>query len=131
MPSRCYKHYSDVNDLHWPWKSFSPKEIACKADGSLLLDYGAMDALQKFRDTVGVPVVINSAYRSVKHNKAVGGAPSSQHLKGKAFDIRISKKLSRDTIHAAAEIAGFQGFGDYDSFVHIDMGPKRKWDFRK
>ena len=35
-----------------------------------------------------VPIIINSGYRSVAVNKAVGGAPGSNHLTGCAVDIR-------------------------------------------
>ena len=34
------------------------------------------------------PIIINSGYRSVAVNKAVGGAPGSNHLTGCAVDIR-------------------------------------------
>ena len=36
------------------------------------------------------PIVINSGYRSPEVNKAVGGAPTSNHLTGCAADIRVS-----------------------------------------
>ena len=35
------------------------------------------------------PIVINSGYRSEEVNKAVGGAPTSNHLTGCAADIRV------------------------------------------
>ena len=35
-----------------------------------------------------VPIIINSGYRSAEVNKAVGGAPGSNHLTGCAVDIR-------------------------------------------
>ena len=34
------------------------------------------------------PIIINSGYRSAEVNKAVGGAPGSNHLTGCAVDIR-------------------------------------------
>ena len=36
------------------------------------------------------PIVVNSGYRSPAVNKAVGGAPTSNHLTGCAADIRVS-----------------------------------------
>jgi len=36
------------------------------------------------------PIVINSGFRSEAVNKAVGGAPTSNHLTGCAADIRVS-----------------------------------------
>lgn len=131
VKNEFFGHWSHIPHGLWVWKNFTPKEIACKGNGSIMLDFDAMDALQKFRDIVGVPVVINSAYRSISYNKRVGGAPKSQHPKGRAFDIQITDKLSREAIHEAAAKAGFTGTGDYNTFVHIDIGPKRYWDLRE
>ena len=122
-------HYTEVKD--WRWPNFTPKEIACKGDGKIIVHERALDCLQKFRNIVGGPVILNSAYRSAEYNKRVGGAPASQHLLGKAFDIQITKELTRERIHTLAKQAGFTGFGDYNTFVHIDIGPSRTWDLRK
>lgn len=127
----AYDDYRKVPAHIWRWTNFTPKEISCKGTNQLLIDFDAMDKLQKFRDIVGVPVTINSAYRTESHNKAVGGSPNSQHVLGRAFDIRITKGLNRAKIHEAAKAAGFTGFGDYNSFVHIDTGAARSWDRRK
>ena len=35
------------------------------------------------------PIIINSGYRSIEVNKAVGGVPTSNHLTGCAVDIRV------------------------------------------
>ena len=45
--------------------------------------------LQVLRDFLGEPLRINSAYRSEAHNKSVGGSSRSQHLLGKASDLRV------------------------------------------
>ena len=45
--------------------------------------------LEPLRCHAGKPVVINSGYRCPELNKAVGGSPSSQHMKGEAADIRV------------------------------------------
>ena len=124
-------HYTQVDQKKWRWKNFTPKEIACKGDGLIVINEDALDRLQKFREILNVPFTPNSAYRSVAYNKSVGGAPNSQHMFGKAFDIPISARLTREAIHRAAKQAGFTGFGDYNTFVHIDTGPARYWDLRK
>lgn len=47
------------------------------------------NVLQPLRDYVGVPIKISSGYRCPQLNAAVGGAKSSQHMKGEAADIHI------------------------------------------
>lgn len=45
------------------------------------------DKLQEIRDKIGVPIIINSAYRCPEVNKAVGGSATSWHQQGLAADI--------------------------------------------
>lgn len=45
--------------------------------------------LQILRSKLKRPIKINSGYRSPQHNKNVGGSPNSQHLLGKASDIKV------------------------------------------
>ncbi len=99
--------------------NFKVKEFACK-DGSdtIKIDLEMLPILQKIRD-LGGAVTINSAYRTVAHNKNQGGARNSYHLYGQAFDIR-SSKLSLDNICRIANTLGVKGIIRYSSFVHID-----------
>jgi len=45
--------------------------------------------LEPVRTHFGVPIIISSGYRCPALNNAVGGAPSSQHMKGEAADFKI------------------------------------------
>jgi hypothetical protein len=47
-----------------------------------------VNVLQKVRDIVG-PLTVTSGYRCERLNNAVGGKPTSQHLKGYAADIQF------------------------------------------
>lgn len=76
---------------------------------------------------------INSAYRTKVHNKRVGGAPKSFHLKSYAFDVTFVKKKLRtksnlDFLAALLKYLGFNAAGrnPKKGYVHADMGPKRK-----
>ena len=71
-------------------RSFRVREFACR-DGSdpLFVDSALVQLLQNIRDHFGAPVVIPSGYRTAAHNKSVGGAAYSQHLYGRAADIRV------------------------------------------
>lgn len=112
----------------WRWPSFSPREIACKGTGSILINEDALDKLQALRDHLNKPIVLTSAYRSPAHNKAVGGAKKSKHMEGIAFDVRMDNHDPHE-FEAAARAVGFTGFGYYpkSGFMHIDTGPKRSW----
>lgn len=126
--TKFYQSYQDVKPEEWRWKNFSPREIACKGTGTLLVNEEALDRLQALRETLGRPLLITSAYRSPQHNKAVGGAKDSYHMKGVAFDVRM-ENLDPALFQLAARDAGFRGFGYYtkQNFMHIDTGPAREW----
>lgn len=49
----------------------------------------AKEVLQPIRDLHGGPVTVNSGYRQLALNKALGGSPTSQHPKGEAADITV------------------------------------------
>lgn len=48
--------------------------------------------LQPLRDKFGHPIIVNSGYRSPLVNKAVGGIPSSQHVRAEAVDITAGSR---------------------------------------
>ncbi len=47
----------------------------------------AEKVFEPLRRRFGVPIRINSFFRSTRLNKAVGGSSKSQHVKGEAMDI--------------------------------------------
>ena len=111
--------------------SFLVKEFACK-DGTdrILIDSDLAAGLQKIRNYFRKPVIINSAYRTAAHNKKVGGSSNSQHLLGKAADIRI-EGVAPLLIAQYAEYIGMGGVGLYDTFTHVDSrAGKSRWDYR-
>lgn len=125
-----YQTWRDVPESAWRWPNFSPAEIACRGTGAILIDEEALDRLQALRDRIGRPFIVNSAYRSPEHNRAVGGAKASKHMEGVAFDISMANH-DPAAFEAAACASGFTGFGTYpqarNNFMHIDLGPSRRW----
>lgn len=45
------------------------------------------NVLDPLREAFGKPIIVNSGYRCAELNKAVDGAPTSQHMRGEAADI--------------------------------------------
>jgi uncharacterized protein YcbK (DUF882 family) len=79
------------------------------------------------------PFQIISGYRSPRtnamlHERSAGVAAHSQHLFGKACDIRL-QGVELTNLHKAALTLGAGGVGLYpvSNFVHVDVGPRRHW----
>ena len=66
------------------------------ADITASLERLVNNVLDPLREAWGAPIVVTSGYRSVRLNKAVGGAKSSQHCYGQAADIRTVSDLPED-----------------------------------
>lgn len=109
-------------------KNFNLREFACKCCGSVKIDDELVERLQVLRDRIAKPVIITSGYRCPKHNKEVGGAIDSYHTQGLAVDI-VVEDYDLEKLEAIAEALGFRGIGVYSSqnFLHLDLGPKRRW----
>lgn len=108
--------------------NFKVKEFKCN-DGSdkIIIDTEFVETkLQNIRNHFKSAVSINSAYRTPTYNKKVGGASSSYHVKGRAFDI-VVKGYKPSEVAAYARSIGIKGVIEYNSFVHIDSRPKQYW----
>lgn len=82
---------------------------------------------------VAAPFQIISGYRSPRtnamlHERSSGVASHSQHMLGKAVDVRI-EGVELGNLHKAALSLGAGGVGLYpvSNFVHMDVGPVRRW----
>ena len=78
--------------------------------------------LQPMCDKTGWTCKINSGYRSVELNRAVGGELSSQHLKGEAADCVFMKNGKAvpiiDVLKVGKELC-FDQMIAYPTFVHF------------
>ena len=116
---------------------FRVRELRCK-DGSdtVMVDEALTVVLQCIREHFGKAVVITSGYRTAAHNAKVGGAKSSQHLLGRAADIRV-QDVSVEDVAAYAEslMPDWGGVGRYPvkagratGWVHVDTrADKARW----
>lgn len=83
----------------------------------------------------GKKFTINSGYRSPGYNaKQPGAAKNSYHMSGMALDVDMTRFGNtdefRNTFIEYASQEGIGGIGTYNSFIHIDIGPRRIWGSR-
>lgn len=60
-----------------------------QSDSLVALTENVLDPL---RERYGRPIQVNSGFRGSALNRAVGGAATSQHLKGEAADITVGSR---------------------------------------
>ena len=113
-------------------KHFKLKEFACKHCGEIKVDISLLEKLEQLRTAIGNrPIYINSGYRCPTHNRNVGGAKNSQHMYGKAADIRV-KDMSPRTLEKFADTVfynGGVGMGG-QNIVHVDTrGYRARWRY--
>lgn len=56
--------------------------------------------LDPLREAWGKPIRVNSGYRSAELNRKVGGAATSQHLRGEAADITTGSRSENLRLYA-------------------------------
>ena len=94
----------------------------------IFIDSELVSVLQKIRNHFGKAVTITSAYRTPNHNKSVGGTTYSQHLYGKAADIKVQGIAPKDVAKYAETLLDEGGIGIYNTFTHIDVcSTKSRW----
>lgn len=132
---RKYSLAKDGAKLFAP--NFKVRELRCR-DGSdtVMVDEALMLLLQCIREHFGKAVTITSGYRTPAHNAKAGGTRFSQHLYGRAADIRV-QGASVEEVAACAErlLHGCGGVGRYPAkagraagWVHVDTrAEKARW----
>lgn len=102
--------------------------MACKCGCNVVkYDPKLLKKLEVVRAMLGgVPININSGYRCERHNKNVGGVPNSQHLKGKAADIRVNGNME-ELYYFLDIVFKENGLGRYKTFFHVDTGPRKRF----
>lgn len=101
------------------------------------IDPALLDVIYDVRDSLGSDGTyqVISAYRSPKTNDMLRGrgassgvARKSQHLLGKAIDVRLEGVKTARLRDAAIELQrGGVGYYETSDFVHMDTGRVRRW----
>ena len=107
---------------------FSDDELKCKGSDVVKLDPHFRRALLIYRETVDMPLYVNSCCRSLEHNHDIGGARSSYHLYEGVADARQGTLAIDLRVHSDEERAIMVEFalklnwsvGIYKTFIHID-----------
>jgi len=135
-------------------KYFTPAEMRCRDEvrtpypeqWALRLAV-LFEALDTIREEWGGPLTIVSGYRTPEHNSEINGAHQSQHVQGRAVDLRpLKRNLSVGDINrlgsivemllAQAKLPAVGGVGVYPlhrdprsnllfpGWVHVDCRPR-------
>ena len=105
---------------------FDSTEFACGCGCGYGLDpvdvsSHLVELLEDIRRDYGQALKINSGCRCKSHNDAVGGIPTSAHLRGTAADVSVRGGENRYDFLAAAFKNHAYGIGQYKTFVHVDV----------
>ena len=88
------------------------------------MDEDFLYMLDAIRHTAGIPLVLNSAYRSVQYEKSKGRSGSGAHTYGMAVDIRCTSGVNRLKIIEAAIKCGIVRIGIAKTYIHVDIGER-------
>jgi len=102
----------------------SKDPVAPNEDALDNLERLCAEVLEPLREAIGKPLKISSGYRSIKHNRAIGGADGSMHTTGMACDIAIGSVIDQAKLAAiASRIPACGAIGLYESkgILHVDI----------
>jgi len=98
------------------------------------INVGVIDFLANVMAATGqTSAIVLSAFRSLETNAILartsfGVAENSQHLYGRALDVRFFSRLADAMVAARAMRRGGVGWYPHSGFIHLDTGPVRNWD---
>lgn len=104
-----------------------------RSGARIAIDVGVVDFLAAAMEAVGASrATVLSAYRTVATNRMLantsfGAADNSQHLYGRALDVRLETRLHDAMEAARAMQRGGVGWYPRSGFIHLDTGPVRNW----
>jgi uncharacterized protein YcbK (DUF882 family) len=91
------------------------------------------NALQVIRDEVQQPISITSGYRSPEHNKRVGGAVRSTHVRGLGADFKVTNMTPVEVVEVIERLISEGKIPDgglkaYSTWIHFDVrGVRARW----
>lgn len=110
------------------YRFFKVEEFECPCCGQNEMQHEVIRLLDHARGIAGVPFIITSGYRCVKHNKDVGGIGQSAHLGGWAADIATTNSTQRFLINKGLVKAGFPRLIIHQNYIHADFDRSKPWN---
>jgi hypothetical protein len=109
-------------------KHFRVKEFACQ-DGSdaVFIARELPMVCEYIRMRCNKGITINSGYRTITHNKKVGGVDNSQHVYGTAADLKTPSGFTPMKMASIAReiMPDWGGVGIYTWGIHVDVREKK------
>ena len=106
-------------------------DFECPCCAANHINNAVVSLVQTIETQLGSAVNVNSGYRCAAHNRTVGGAPNSQHLRGNAADITSRDAARRNALFNIClrmwNNNQIGGLGIYNTFRHVDTGRHRTW----
>lgn len=103
-------------------KYFTKEEFVCKCGcGGCDISQKLVDKLNTVRELSKERMTINSGFRCLSHNKAIGSSDTSSHCKGLAVDIQADNSAYRYKLLRILYFLGFERIGIHDKFIHVDI----------
>lgn len=142
IPSRDSFDYRDYTEEAGTVQLASAAGLGVLSGGRLAVQHENVDVAclkPKLRNTLkrieahfGRQLVVTSGYRSRAHNRRVGGAQESRHMACEAADIKIAGVPKWQIAEYARSMPGRGGVGTYchTDAIHVDIGPRRDWNWR-
>ena len=85
-----------------------------------------VNVLQPLREIIGVPIFINSGFRSFDVNAVVGGKFNSQHLEGKAADLIVPSMNLVDVFNLISQKLSFdQLIYEFGKWIHVSWNGEK------
>lgn len=116
----------DAGLMVWTARHFKPGEFDSPdaPNSGLMMNPAFIGKLDAARTYCNFPWRVTAGFRTEAHNKKLGGAKASYHLKGEAADISCHDSEQRFYIVAGAIAAGIKGIEVCDRHVHLDNREK-------
>lgn len=105
-----------------PWPHFTAAEFrhATPSCDPIQMSLSFMEAIEEVRVRSGVPMRINSAFRSQEYERSKGRSGSSYHCVGCALDVACTNSVSRYKLIEAAMHFGKLSMVIHPTYIHFD-----------